>query len=358
MNMLFLLIVLVIVVVAVLAFVKVKSQGGVDDEVWPFYPKKPLSQPEQVLYFRLVQALPDHIVLAQVQLSRLLGVKKGNNYQAWFNRINRMSADFVVCNKDSSIVAVIELDDATHQKEDRQAADAKKDKALSSAGIRIIRWQAKAIPDVGVIQATFMPNIAVKRDAPQAARPLNVRPLQVTTQQFGSRHHSNQKMHSKRISKTDLYKSLLARMDKASTAGYYMESCWIQYAIVEDRFNSVIRHAYPQQGAELLKTLRGLDRKLEHIAEKIHPRDSDCLKTVHKELLERIKRWKDKRNALMHEITETPDYETINEKLARLAPEGTALINELGSRVRKYKSLVKRREAQSLKPSETNKIEQ
>lgn len=52
---------------------------------------------------------------------------------------------------------------ATHQKEDRQAADAKKDKALSSAGIRIIRWQAKAIPDVGVIQATFMPNIAVKR---------------------------------------------------------------------------------------------------------------------------------------------------------------------------------------------------
>lgn len=172
MNMLFLLIVLVIVVVAVLAVVKAKSQGGVGDEVWPFYPKKPLSQPEQVLYFRLVQALPDHIVLAQVQLSRLLGVKKGNNYQAWFNRINRMSADFVVCNKDSSIVAVIELDDASHQKEDRQAADAKKDKALSSAGIRIIRWQSKAIPDVGAIQAAFMPNIAVKRDAPQAARPL------------------------------------------------------------------------------------------------------------------------------------------------------------------------------------------
>ncbi|MFZ2629366.1 MAG: DUF2726 domain-containing protein [Rugosibacter sp.] len=46
----------------------------------------------------------------------MLGIKKGNNYQAWLNRINRMSADFVVCNKDSSIVAVIELDDATHRK--------------------------------------------------------------------------------------------------------------------------------------------------------------------------------------------------------------------------------------------------
>ena len=167
-----LLLAIVVAVVVVLAFLKAKAQGRVGDEVWPFYAKKPLSQPEQVLYFRLIQALPEHIVIAQVQLSRLLGVKKGNNYQAWFNRINRMSADFVVCNKDSSIVAVIELDDATHQREDRQAADAKKDKALASAGVRIVRWQAKSIPDIAAIQTTFMPNTAVKRDAPQAARPL------------------------------------------------------------------------------------------------------------------------------------------------------------------------------------------
>lgn len=162
MGLIVLLLVVVVAVVVFLAFLKAKGQGGIGDQAWPFYAKKPLSQPEQVLYFRLVQALPEHIILAQVQLSRLLGVKKGNNYQAWFNRINRMSADFVVCNKDSSIVAVIELDDATHQKEDRQAADAKKDKALASANVRVIRWQAKAIPDVANIQSTFMNNTTVK----------------------------------------------------------------------------------------------------------------------------------------------------------------------------------------------------
>ncbi len=166
-TMVFMLII-VVAVIAVLAVLKAKPQGdGNDaDEVWPFYAKKALSQPEQILYFRLVQALPEHIVLAQVQLSRLLGVKKGNNYLAWFNRINRMSADFVVCNKDTSIVAVIELDDATHQKEDRQAADAKKDKALASAGIRIVRWQVKLIPDIAAIQSTIMPDIVVKKSAP------------------------------------------------------------------------------------------------------------------------------------------------------------------------------------------------
>ena len=162
MDLIVLLLVVVVAVVVFLAFLKAKGQGGIGDQAWPFYAKKLLSQPEQVLYFRLVQALPEHIILAQVQLSRLLGIKKGNNYQSWFNRINRMSADFVVCNKDSSIVAVIELDDATHQKEDRQAADAKKDKALASANVRVIRWQARAIPDVANIQSTFMNNTTVK----------------------------------------------------------------------------------------------------------------------------------------------------------------------------------------------------
>jgi very-short-patch-repair endonuclease len=170
-EMIFLLIVIAAVIV-VLVVLKAKSQGSDADEIWPFYAKKLLSQPEQILYFRLVQALPEHIVLAQVQLSRLLGVKKGNNYRAWFNRINRMSVDFVVCNKDSSIVAVIELDDATHQKEDRRTADAKKDKALTSAGIRIVRWHAKSIPDIATIQSTILPTTAAKREAPQTAHRL------------------------------------------------------------------------------------------------------------------------------------------------------------------------------------------
>jgi len=93
-------VVVAVVVVAALSAYK-KRRGGVDaDEVWPFYAKRPLFQVEQALYFRLVEALPDHIILAQVQLSRLLGVRKGNDYKAWFNRINRISADFVVCRKD------------------------------------------------------------------------------------------------------------------------------------------------------------------------------------------------------------------------------------------------------------------
>ncbi len=138
--------VVVVIAMLVVAFL-IKARGAGLGGEWPFYAKRPLSPPEQVLYFRLVSALPDHIVLAQVQLSRFLGVKKGNNSQSWLNRINRMSADFVVCQKDATVVAVIELDDSSHQRERRVASDAKKDKALASADIKLLRWQPSSLPD-------------------------------------------------------------------------------------------------------------------------------------------------------------------------------------------------------------------
>jgi len=61
-----------VVVIAFVAFVaallKKKNIGDVSGE-WSFYPRKPLSGLEQVLFFRLSKALPEHIILAQVQLS-------------------------------------------------------------------------------------------------------------------------------------------------------------------------------------------------------------------------------------------------------------------------------------------------
>ena len=52
------LVVMVVAVMAVLLGLKGWRPGAatdtVTDEAWPFYPKKPLTQPEQVLYFCLV----------------------------------------------------------------------------------------------------------------------------------------------------------------------------------------------------------------------------------------------------------------------------------------------------------------
>lgn len=139
----------------ILAFIKRRKPAGKSNEAWPFYAKKPLSEPEQILYHRLVAALPQFIVLAQVQLSQILGVKDGVNFLKWNNRINRMSIDFIVCLKDSSIIAAVELDDKTHEKASRIEADARKEKALSAAGIELIRWHVSELPDERAIRQAF-----------------------------------------------------------------------------------------------------------------------------------------------------------------------------------------------------------
>ena len=51
-----------------------------------------------------------------------LGVKQGFNFNEWNNRINRMSLDFAVCHKDSTIIAAVELDDKSHEKASRKEA--------------------------------------------------------------------------------------------------------------------------------------------------------------------------------------------------------------------------------------------
>jgi hypothetical protein len=152
--------ILAVVIVGILAAIVLvsakKSAGAPDeDEEWPYYAKRVMSAPELDMFRRLQQVLPRHIVLSQVAISRILGVQKGHNFGEWFNRINRMSADFVVCAEDASIVAVIELDDSSHLREDRKSADAKKDKALSAAGIRVIRWAIKSLPSDAEIRATL-----------------------------------------------------------------------------------------------------------------------------------------------------------------------------------------------------------
>ena len=52
------LVVMMVAVMAVLLGLKGRRPGAatdtVTDKAWPFYPKQPLTHPEQVLYFRLV----------------------------------------------------------------------------------------------------------------------------------------------------------------------------------------------------------------------------------------------------------------------------------------------------------------
>lgn len=154
-----LIVVLLLLGAAYLLLRTLQSRGGATT-AWPVFARPVLTDPEQVLYRRLVEALPGHVVLAQVVLSSFIRPKKGTDFNRIFNGYSRMSADFIICGSDLRVLAVIELDDKTHERADRQAADAKKTAILEAAGIPLHRCSVKALPGVAELRRLVIPAIA------------------------------------------------------------------------------------------------------------------------------------------------------------------------------------------------------
>ena len=165
-NPIFALLIVLVIAAAVLgAFAnKLKTRDSLFAEPWPLEAKRQLlTERERALYQRLVQTLPNHIVLAQVQLLQILKFQTGRRTQAILNRFNQLSLDFLILNPDTSIVVAVELDDATHTREASRQADARKAHALKSAGVSLIRWDAKSLPDRVAILAAIPPVTATAR---------------------------------------------------------------------------------------------------------------------------------------------------------------------------------------------------
>ncbi len=83
----------------------------------------------------------------KTRLADILKVKNGihqNREQSAFNRIKSKHVDFVITEKHSSrIVGVIELDDRSHQREDRRKRDKLVDQWLKGAGIPILHYPCR-----------------------------------------------------------------------------------------------------------------------------------------------------------------------------------------------------------------------
>jgi hypothetical protein len=130
------------------------GSSHLSDDPWPVAAKNLLTEREQSLYLSLLSLYPNHKLFVQVALSQLIDVPENHpERQSIRNRFSQLVADFVLCRADLSVVAVIELDDRSHLRADRQAADARKNKALADAGIRLVRIPAGRLPSEDFLRA-------------------------------------------------------------------------------------------------------------------------------------------------------------------------------------------------------------
>ena len=134
---------------------KDKPVKGDELPIWPFEPMPIMTDTEVLFFAKLQQAVPEYYIFSQVQLSRIIkpSEEAGSDKNFWFNRICRQSVDYVLVDRDAqTTLLAIELDDWTHDSASRNKADAKKDKALASAGLPILRFHAERMPSVAIIR--------------------------------------------------------------------------------------------------------------------------------------------------------------------------------------------------------------
>jgi very-short-patch-repair endonuclease len=129
------------------------------------YDKQPylLSRAERSFYDVLHRAVaPNLVVFPKVRLADVVKVRKGTeSWQSHQNRINAKHIDFLVCTCDTlSPALVIELDDSSHERADRQERDALVDSVLASAGLPIlhvpVRSQYNPAEIAEKVQATLL----------------------------------------------------------------------------------------------------------------------------------------------------------------------------------------------------------
>jgi Protein of unknown function (DUF2726) len=150
------------------------------DAPWPVAARKLLTDREQSLYQSLVRLYPEHRIFIQVALSQLIDVPEDHPERLSIrNRFSQLVADFVLCRSDLGVVAVIELDDRSHERRDRQDADARKTKALVDAGLRLVRIPAGVLPSVEKLREIIDADRALsgyRDEAPKMHRFIAVEP--------------------------------------------------------------------------------------------------------------------------------------------------------------------------------------
>ena len=131
------------------------SRGA--DEAAKFKAKTMLTANELEFLARLEAAVPELRFCPQAAMGALLepavSRKDGKAYFRLRGMFAQKIVDFVAQRRqDGSIMAIIELDDRTHEGN----KDAKRDAMLVSAGYRIVRWNSKAKPDAAGIRSELM----------------------------------------------------------------------------------------------------------------------------------------------------------------------------------------------------------
>jgi hypothetical protein len=144
---------------------------------WPPEAARVLTVTERQAYDLMRRALPGFLVLAQVPVSRFVRVPMRHSYTDWLQRVGQLSADLMLCDAGSRVLAVIDIRSPGETERSRRRHD-RLARVLKAAGIRVHVWYEGDLPSVSEVRSVLGASLgdAATRQ-PTTSRPMPLIPV-------------------------------------------------------------------------------------------------------------------------------------------------------------------------------------
>jgi hypothetical protein len=132
--------------------------------------------------------------------------------------------------------------------------------------------------------------------------------------------------------KYENYRVQISRLKSALRNHFYLEAIFIEYAIMEDRLEAILRHAdkwHPKEGSFV-----SIDAKAKKVAKLAEEKKNPAHRFFSSELTNGILAWKEKRNQLIHALLKQSLH---SEDLFEVAEEGERLTKQLCSKATSHR---------------------
>jgi hypothetical protein len=131
---------------------------------------------ERQAYELLKRALPGMLVLAQVPLARFLRVPTRHSYNDWLQRVGSLSADLLLCDAGSRVLAVVDIRSPNETERGRRRHE-RLSRVLKAAGIRVFTWREGDLPTLAEVRHHVAAELMPIAEAPRAHAPSRPAPL-------------------------------------------------------------------------------------------------------------------------------------------------------------------------------------
>ena len=141
------------------------------------------------------------------------------------------------------------------------------------------------------------------------------------------------------LEKFNNYKSQMGRLKKAMNAKFYLEALFIEYAVIEDRTEAILRYEENTINAKEGEFV-SLNRKLKKILKIAAEENTLANRYILVNVISEIQDWKENRNSLIHALMK---QQVTTEEITQIAAKGEELTKQIIKIATGYKRAVERR---------------